>query len=260
MQNKIAIVTGASSGIGAELTKKLAAQGITVYAVARRESELSALKNLYPDYIHPICADLSTEQGIEDVIESVEGLTIDYLVNNAGILGLKSLNKMTYQDYLSILTTNSIAPALLTGNLAWRNDARIINISSLAASNSFEGLVGYSMSKGALNSLTEVTQKEFGQYNQILTISFIPGEVDTMMQEQLRHFPVLSEKFQDLKRSGQLLHPEISAQCLSWLLLEATPEQFLLAKSVYDTNHQALWLNPGQSIPEPSVRVSNDLE
>lgn len=253
---KIAVVTGASAGIGKALTKQLIENGVIVYAVARKESELTELRDAYPDFVRPVCANLSTKEGIEQVIDSVRGVSVDYFVNNAAVLHLDTLEQMSFEAYQYTFAVNVTAPALLIGKLSFGHSARVINVSSLAASDPLSGIAAYGMSKAALNSLTLSAEKELHVSKNVLTISFIPGEVDTGMQVQLQNYQPLSAQFQQAKRDGDLLEPEMSAQCMSWLLLSASQEQFLSADTLYNPEHQKFWLKPDQIIPEPKSRSS----
>lgn len=252
--SKIAIVTGASKGIGAALSKKLAKQGLTVYAIARTAQELMTLKNLYPKNIIPIVADLSKKEGITYVLETLKNVKIDFLVNNAAVLGVKLLNDMQYDDYQNLFNVNIITPGFLTSQLiianAFTQQSRIMFLDSRAAVSLSDGLGAYSASKASIRILTEQFKKECPH----LTFgAFIPGEVNTQMQQQLREFPLTSEAFIDAEKKGQVMKPELSAEWLSWELLEASSQQFAMGGSIYDPKHRDQWLPPGEELPLPQA-------
>lgn len=250
------IVTGASRGIGAELAIQLAEKAITVYAVARSGKEIQELQKAYPNII-PIEADLSTEPGINRVIAAVSGTQIGGLVNNAARLDPKLIKDRTFSEYNDLFHTNITAPALLIKGLCnekkLTDSARIINVSSQAADNFLPGLSAYSISKRGLDILPDIVKKErlFGESN-ILIASFIPGEVETGMQEQLRQFPELGLSFRRAQREGRLISASLSAQWFTWLLLKATPDEFISAHTIYNSVYYSHWLRLGQSISDPA--------
>lgn len=254
---KVAIVTGASSGVGAELTKQLAEAGVIVYAVARRGDQLAEIQHSCPGNIRIIPADLSTEEGIKTVLETLSGQRIDFLVNNAAILGVKPLAETTFDELLAMFKTNTIAPTFLTSQLSkqFAEGGRIINISSRAAFSFSEGLATYSMTKAGINVLSATAAELFPE-GKVLVTSFVPGEVDTGMQADLRRFGPLSAAFIKAQESGQLISPALSAQCLTWMLLGADAKEFSSAVSIYNKAHHAQWLRAAQSIPEPQAGMT----
>lgn len=260
---KTIIVTGASEGIGAELARQLAEEKITIYAIARNAEKLRLLQKSYPDNIIPIVADLSTEVGINRVITTVSGKKIDALVNNAALLEVKAIKDRTFEDYNRLFNTNVIAPALLISQLhrtgAFAKNARIINVSSPAATNTHPGLSAYSMSKSALNILTECAGKELFSQGDTLITWFNPGEVETRMQEQLREFPAVAALFQKAQQDGRLISTSLSAQCMAWLLLKATNTEFVNAKTIYNRDYYSRWLKPGQVIASPADFTKNEI-
>ncbi len=257
---QVAVVTGASSGVGAALAKQLAEAGVIVYAVARRGDQLAEVQRScsFPDNIRIIPADLSTGEGINTVLETLAGQRIDFLVNNAAILGVKALAETKYDELVAMFQTNIIAPTFLTSQLSkqFAKDGRIINISSRAAFSFSEGLATYSMTKAGINVLSATAAAELFPTGRVLVTSFVPGEVDTAMQADLRAFPPLAAAFTTAQASGQLISPALSAQCLTWMLLGASPAQFTSAVSIYNKAHHAEWLRPDQVIPEPQAGMT----
>jgi 3-oxoacyl-[acyl-carrier protein] reductase len=251
---KIAVITGASKGIGAALAQKLAKRGLTVYAIARSAEDLNALKKNYPCNIIPIVADLSNKESITHVLTALKNVKIDFLVNNAAVLGVKLLEDMEYDDYQNLFNVNVISATFLTSQLikthAFNKEARIMFLDSRAVDYSSDGIGAYAASKGSIRILTSQFTKE---YPHLKFGRFIPGEVNTQMQRQLREFPLTSRDFIEAEKKGQVMRPELSALWLSWELLEASTQQFSMGGSIYDPKHRSQWLPPEETLPMPQA-------
>ncbi len=155
----VAVVTGASSGIGAAFARALAAGGYSVLAVARREEKLRALQSEIGGEI--LIADLATDQGIASVEQWIlNSGSVDMLVNNAG-LGTKGRFWEAAEDgqiamhQVHVIATMRLTHAALRGMVA-RDRGAVINVSSVAAfGQSGAGSVSYSATKAWINSFTE---------------------------------------------------------------------------------------------------------
>ncbi len=166
--NNTALITGASSGIGAAFARQLAAQGHDLILVARRRERLAALaaelEEQHAISVQPLVADLSTLDGIErvkDRIAEVENL--DILVNNAGfgIVGKFAESDLTrHLDmiHVHVIASVHLCRAVLPGMIA-RHRRGIINVSSISAFTSV-GNVSYTATKAYLVAFSEVLQVE----------------------------------------------------------------------------------------------------
>jgi len=165
----LALVTGASSGIGAVYAARLAAQGYDLLLVARRKDRLEELARALEKQ-HAICAeafaaDLAKDEGlrsVEDRIAAAENLTM--LINNAGfgIRGLFQDSDRERQDEmhrLHIIATMRLTHAALKGMLA-RGRGTIVNVSSVAAFSQSPWNTTYSATKAWMNSFTEALAVE----------------------------------------------------------------------------------------------------
>ncbi|GAA5520075.1 SDR family oxidoreductase [Aliifodinibius salicampi] len=188
--SKVAIVTGASRGIGREVCKQLAERNHQVVAVARSKIPLQKLQNEYPENIFSNPTDLTVEKSVTELIQTLtsryEG--VDILINNAGALINKSFQELTLNDWRSQMESNLISAVNITKHLLplFNNDAHIINISSMGGfqgSAKFPGLAAYSVSKGGLSILTECLATEFAEHN-ICANALCLGAVQTEMLEQ----------------------------------------------------------------------------
>lgn len=186
VMSKIAVVTGASRGIGKKICKKLAEGGHHVVAVARSEQPLNKLANSYPN-ISAIPTDLTNQMDVEKLIKLLQNefINVDILINNAGALINKSFKELTLDDWRSQLESNLISAVHITQKMfpLFSNEAHIVNISSMGGfqgSAKFPGLAAYSVSKGALSILTECLSVEFSDKN-IRANALCLGAVQTDM-------------------------------------------------------------------------------
>lgn len=161
--SKTIVITGASRGIGFALTQLALQEGHRIYALSRNIQPLKKSERLYPYRI-----DLSEEQSLPIFAEQLqkEGIKIDALIHNAGMLLNKPFSETTTADFESIYRVNVFGLAALTRLLLPSIDPKghIVSISSmggLTSSAKFPGLAAYSSSKGAVSILTELLAEEY---------------------------------------------------------------------------------------------------
>lgn len=166
---KIAVVTGASSGIGAAYAERLAKRGYDLVLVARRAERLQSLADkiakAHGVRVAPMIADLETEAGqasVEQFLSSNPAISV--LVNNAGIARLASISDGPLHDSLSQIVLNITALTRLTHavlpGLKSRNEGAIINISSVMAVNSLSISSVYSGTKAYVLAFSRGLQQE----------------------------------------------------------------------------------------------------
>jgi 3-oxoacyl-[acyl-carrier protein] reductase len=215
LENQVAIVTGAGSGIGRGVALALAAEGARVVLCGRRreplESAVESVWELGGGAIF-VPADVSQEADVERVVRAaLEAYgRVDILVNNAGIGGGDSIHRHDIQDWDRVLAVNLrgsflMARAVLPAMRAQRS-GQIINISSESALNHYEGDGAYGISKHALNALGEYIQRENQELN-IRVNTICPGMVVSEMTE---NSPGLDQ--------SKCLVPEDIADLVIWLL------------------------------------------
>jgi len=189
LQDKRALVTGASRGIGAEIATVFADAGADVAIVGRDAEGLQTTRQAIAGKGRrcvEIQADLRTVDGARTAgTRAIEFLrTVDILVNNAGVFHRESLLETTVEHWDETQAVNLRAPFLLAQFVApgmmGQRRGKIINISSLAAKVGCEGHAAYSASKGGLNMLTRVMAAEWGPFN-IQTNAVAPTVVLTEM-------------------------------------------------------------------------------
>ncbi|XP_033169397.1 farnesol dehydrogenase [Drosophila mauritiana] len=213
--NRVAVVTGASSGIGAACCKDLVAKGLVVVGLARREERLKELKASLPaeqaSRFHGRKCDVSQEQEVIDAFAWIDATLggADVLVNNAGIvrIGVGITNEGNGADLRAILDTNVLGVSWCTReafkSLQRRNvnDGHILIVNSVAGHRviNHPGITMgmYSPSKYAVTALTEVLRQEFhNNKTQTKITSISPGAVDTEIIDKealggIPEFPML---------------------------------------------------------------------
>jgi NAD(P)-dependent dehydrogenase (short-subunit alcohol dehydrogenase family) len=188
VDGRVALVTGASSGIGAGIAKMLAAEGARVALAARRRDELESVAKEIGGSAAPIVTDLSDVDAINALVEQTTQQlgAVDVLVNNAGIAFWKPLEETSADEWDFTFAVNVRAAALLSAavlpSMQSRKFGRIINVSSEAGVAIVPGLAAYCVSKHALGALTEVIQ-DANHENNIKAWAICPGFVDTEMGE-----------------------------------------------------------------------------
>ncbi len=196
MKTHHALITGASSGLGAEYARQLAAAGNHLILVARRVDRLNALaaelttqNHLAPGSIEVLAADLSDETDLERVCKHIAEINdLDLLVNNAGF-GLKgTFLEADFQKQMQMLQVHVVAAIKLTraalpGMLARRHGG-VINVSSVASFLPMSNNTIYSPTKVFLNYFSETLQTELtgsGVYIQSLCPGFTRTEFHQVM-------------------------------------------------------------------------------
>ena len=185
------LVTGGTRGIGLAIVERLAAQDFRVIALARSESApLRQAMSAQPDNIVFAAGDLSDTAAIGALVARLrkEVGPIYGLVNNAGLGSGGLLSMMRDADIEALLKVNVLAPLILTKHVVRSmmsaGTGRIVNISSIVATNGMKGLSAYSATKAALEGMTRSLAREVGPLG--ITVNAVaPGFVDTAMTQEL---------------------------------------------------------------------------
>ena len=136
--SKLALVTGASSGIGAAFALRLAADGYDLVAVGRRRDRLDALVVSLPDVdVRPVEADLSTDAGVDLVAELCSSLPLTMLVNNAGVAHYMPITDLPADKARELVHVKVVAPTMLiraaAPGMVDRGDGTIVNVAGMLA-------------------------------------------------------------------------------------------------------------------------------
>jgi len=185
---QVALVTGASSGIGEHFAEVLAAAGAKVAAGARRADRLADLAKRIEaggGKCLPLSCDVTDRHSVIAAIAAAEeGLgPVSVLVNNAGVVVSKPLFEHTEEDWDYVVDTNLKGAWLAAREFAHhlvekRRPGRIINISSILASRTIGRVPAYCAAKAGLSHLTQVLAMELARYG-ILVNALAPGYIET---------------------------------------------------------------------------------
>jgi len=212
MNKKVALVTGGSTGIGAAIAKELAENGFQVVITGRNEDTLNTSAKQHEN-ISYVIADVSKPVDVKKTIEHVTKKhgRLDVLVNNAGIAPSLPFEQVTLEHFDTIYNTNVRGLVDMTVNaipLLKASKGNVINISSVAGDKPLSGIVIYSSTKGAVNTLTRGLAKELALYG-IRVNSVSPGPIETpifnkmgMTGEEIDHMATAISQMVPLKRFG----------------------------------------------------------
>ena len=191
LKGEIALVTGASRGIGAAIADELAAQGATVIGTATSEGGARAIgERLAASGGHGRVLDVSDAASVEALIDSIgkEIGAISILVNNAGITRDNLLMRMKDEDWQAILDTN-LTSVYRTSKAVMRSmmkarKGRIINIASVIGVTGNPGQANYAAAKAGIIAFSKSLAKEIGSRG--ITVNVVaPGFIDTDMTKAL---------------------------------------------------------------------------
>lgn len=192
-QNKIVVLTGASSGVGYQAALLFAAEGAKVYAVARRTEKLQALIDVSneagnPGEIIPVTGDVSKKEDTEKLFERVksENSKLDILICNAGVMDkFQPITHVTEEDLDWIFDINVKGNARLFKYAIplMKDGGSIVATTSIAGVRGGKAGAVYTMSKHALNGLVKNTAAMYGDQN-IRCNAVAPGGIETEMTEQ----------------------------------------------------------------------------
>ncbi|HTE33738.1 MAG TPA: SDR family oxidoreductase [Chryseolinea sp.] len=187
--NKIALITGASKGLGYSLAENLALKGWTLLINARNAKKLLDARNRLGRItkVIAISGDVRDEIHLLQLTEALETnqLKLDLVVNNASALGVSPMPSLLDQpidDLHTIFHTNMIAPISLLQKIRSHLNPRatIINVSSDAGAEAYENWGAYGGSKAGLDHMTSILAKENPEYK---FYSFDPGDMRTDMHQ-----------------------------------------------------------------------------
>ncbi len=195
MDKQVAVITGASRGIGAEIAKTLAEDGFDiVMTYAGNEAKAIEVKadiEASTDAkVMIVKLNLTDEESINDMVKAIKAEfgTIDVLVNNAGITNDMLLMQMKKADFTDVIDTNLVGTFQVTQAvlklMSRKRKGSIINLSSVIGITGNVGQANYAASKAALMAFTKSAAKEYGRRN-IRINSVAPGFIKTDMTEQL---------------------------------------------------------------------------
>lgn len=186
--NQVALITGASVGIGYEIARCFAQNGIDIVVIARNEQKLLTMKqSLEKDYhirVYPLAIDLSTPESIEEIRNFVNQnqLRITHLVNNAGFGDYGNFIDRSLDNYLEMIRLNIGSLTALTHHFAKEmvrhGQGRILNVASTAGYQPDPYFAVYGATKAYVISFTEALHKELEKTG-VTTTVLSPGPTQT---------------------------------------------------------------------------------
>ena len=184
LQNKRAVITGGSDGIGFAIAKKFVQNGAEVIIIGRDEQKLqNAKKSLNTDKVLTISADLSDITSLKKVTDEIlsQWDGVDILVNNAAVALFKEVEDISYNEIERVFKLNVHAPFLMVQNLLnslKKREGNIINMSSYLSHKMLPNRPAsiYSTSKGAVDAMTKSMAFEFGR-SKVRVNAIAPGTI-----------------------------------------------------------------------------------
>jgi NADP-dependent 3-hydroxy acid dehydrogenase YdfG len=211
------VVTGASRGIGAELARRLAADGARLALIARSRDALTTLADELG--AEPVVCDVGDATQIARAAERIETLAggaPDVVVNNAGIFSIAAAHKTSVEQFRRTLDVNLVAPfalvhAFLPGMRA-RGSGHLVTLGSVADRNIFAGNAAYSASKYGLRAMHEVLRAELrGTGVRASLVS--PGPVNTGIWD-----PIDPDSRPGFTPRAQMLRAADVAEAIRWVI------------------------------------------
>lgn len=188
MSNKIALITGASTGIGKEMANIHAEKGGDLIIVARSVDKLNKIKkeieSKYNVKVMVIAKDLTLSESTTEVYNEVSkaGIKIDYLINNAGFGGLGKFHEREWEQDLNMIKLNIVALTALTRlflpEMVKRNTGKILNVSSTASFMPGPLQAVYFATKAYVTSFSNAIAEELHDTN-ITVTALLPGATET---------------------------------------------------------------------------------
>ena len=219
LEGRLALVTGASRGIGEHCARSLAEQGARVALAARSEQDLLRVAEDLPNDPVVLTADLARPgAGGELAVAALEALGgIDILVNNAGVSEIKGQDEMIMRlNYHAPLETTKA----LVRQMAERGHGSVIHMSSVAGATGVAELPTYGATKAALDSLTRSQAAQFGKHG-VRVNAVTPGLIITEMWEEGRKTPGLAEGLADHIALGRWGEPQEISSVVAFLASDA---------------------------------------
>src|SRR5512135_1795775 len=188
MTNKTAMVTGASSGIGAVFARELAREGYAVTCVARSRDKLQSLVKQLGEYHRVLVADLSDGRQLQTVATDLENNRYSLLVNNAGYGLYGRFDEIPVEQHENVMAVNMNALVRLSHAFlknAQAGDA-LVNVSSVVSRLPYPGGAIYSGTKGFVSNFTESLWYEYRDRG-VYVMALLPGVTETNFHAVATH-------------------------------------------------------------------------
>ena len=211
-ENSVAIITGAASGLGLAIAKKLSQLKVRLVLFDSNKASLLRIKPEFQEEVKLYTVDVTLEDEVKKAIDEAANQfgSIDILINSAGITGKTNIksHEVEYADLKTVFDVNFIGSFFTSKHvLPWmlkNGYGRILHIASIAGKEGNAGMLAYSASKAAVIAMTKVQGKEYAETN--ITVNALAPAViktpllDTMPAEQIKY---MTDKI-PMKRCGTL--------------------------------------------------------
>lgn len=227
LDGKVAVITGASSGIGEATAEALASEGAAVVVAARREERLSDLVeriNANGGKALSVSCDVTDESQAHGLIQQTKDELgrVDILVNNAGVMLLSRVEKGLSDQWRQMFEVNVLGLLYTTDAaievMKEQNSGHLVNISSVAGRGTRPTIGVYSGTKFAVNAISEALRQELQEYNVRVTI-VEPGAVKTELPDHITDEEA-QEGIQGLLESMEILQPEDIANAIAYAVTQ----------------------------------------
>jgi NADP-dependent 3-hydroxy acid dehydrogenase YdfG len=228
LDGRVALVTGASSGIGEATAMHLAAEGASVALVARRHDRLVELANRIEaegGQALPIEADLSDHGTVEALVGQVAGQFdgLHILINNAGVMLLGPVDGANVEEWRRMIDINLLGLLYCTREalpvIRESGGGHIVNVSSVAGRQATLGAAVYNMTKWGVTGFSEALRQE-ALHSNIRVACVEPGFVDTELQGHNEHPMVVKATEKMREEIGDLLEAEDIARAILYAVTQ----------------------------------------
>jgi len=226
LKGKIAIVTGASSGIGEATADLLAQQGVKVALVARRKDRLEALAKKIKEAggeALVIEADVTDKKACQKVVQEVlaKWKKIDILINNAGVMLLGPTAKAPLEEWERMININLLGLLYMTyaamPSMRAQKSGHLVNVSSVAGRTTRAGSAVYNATKWGVNAFTEALRQEIvAEKTNIRTTLIEPGAVSTELVSH--NSPEVQQSLNEMWKGMERLKSEDIASSILYAL------------------------------------------
>lgn len=222
VQNKVAVVTGASSGIGRAIAKKLSKAGCKVVLASRNVEKLIGLQEELENETMVTDMDVSSSESVRGCFRDIWDRfgEIDILVNSAGVMPLTYMKNRHLEEWLQTIEVNvkgtlrcinEVLPAMKT-----QKEGHIINIASVDGKELYEGGAIYGASKAAVIALSRAMRMELSPEFNIRVTAIEPGTVKTHLRDSITDKELLDDK--NYSKDEPMLSPENIADAVMYAI------------------------------------------
>jgi len=217
LANRVAIVTGASRGLGSGIVRAFASEGMKVVAAARSHDELAVLAAEFPGAVHPVVCDMTRTDEVTSLVDHALDIfgALDVVVNNAGIAPAARFTDMPIATWGEVFAVNLLAPVALSRaaaqTLLGQRHGKVINVASTSGLRGKPTLAAYSASKGAMLRFTEALSGEWASEG-VQVNAIAPGAFATDAQRAVLASPeVLTRRLRKIPAGRMGVIDEIGA-------------------------------------------------